>query len=630
MAPALALRPLVDPLVEANDSLAAARAAGLRHVEDSQPGLLRRRTGKRLRQGKRWVEQFQILDAHGRVVRDREQLARIRRLAIPPAWQDVWICPHAAGHIQATGRDARGRKQYRYHTRWREHRDETKYAKMIAFARALPAVRRRVAADLRAPGLSRRKVLATVVRLLETTFIRVGNEEYARANRSFGLTTLKDRHVAFGPAEVRFHFRGKSGVFHEISIHDAAIARIVRRCRDLPGQELFQYRDESGQPATIDSADVNEYIRDIAGAEFTAKDFRTWAGTVLAATSLWAMGAGDASDNPRVTPDAQARPRRRPASKRDVVRAIEQVARRLGNTPSVCRKCYVHPEVIGAFLDGSLARDAAFAHALARAPAAALTTAGSLALPARSNRDLRPEEAAVLALLKRREAECSAWDPSRNSPAAIAACGRQGGTMTEALPPAPPDVLIVGAGPTGLLLALWLRRLGRRVRIVDKAAAPGTTSRALAVQARTLEQYRQLGVADQIVARGLKFAAVNLWAGGVQRGHVVLGDLGSELSPFPYVTTYPQDEHERLLVELLGREGVAVERRVELLGFIEEAGGVRAELRLADGATSSVTARYIAGCDGAHSAVRAALGEGFVGGTYDHLFYVADVRRTGR
>jgi len=387
VAPALALLPLADALVEANDPLAAARAAGLRHVDDSQPGLRRRRTGKKLRQGKRWVERFQILDADGHVVRDRERLDRIRRLAIPPAWQDVWICAQAVGHIQATGRDARGRKQYRYHTRWREHRDETKYAKMIAFARALPAVRRRVAADLRAPGLSRRKVLATVVRLLETTFIRVGNEEYARANRSFGLTTLKDRHVSFGGAEVRFRFRGKSGVFHEISIHDAAIARTVRRCRDLPGQELFQYLDEDDQPATIDSADVNEYIQDVAGEEFTAKDFRTWAGTVLAATALWKMcagaGASGSTDNARGAAGARPRPRRRPPSQRDVVRAIEQVARRLGNTPSVCRKCYVHPEVISAFLDGSLARDAAFARAHARAPA----------------------ETAVLALLKRREAE---------------------------------------------------------------------------------------------------------------------------------------------------------------------------------------------------------------------------------
>jgi DNA topoisomerase-1 len=381
-------------LVEARDPLVAARAAGLRYVEDSQPGLRRRRTGKKLRQGKRWVEQLQIVDADGRVVRDREQLDRVRRLAIPPAWQDVWICPNTAGHIQATGRDARGRKQYRYHARWRQHRDETKYVKMIAFARTLPAIRRRVSADLRAPGLSRRKVLATVVRLLETTFIRVGNEEYARANRSFGLTTLKDRHVAFGPAEVRFHFRGKSGVFHEISIHDAAIARTVRRCRDLPGQELFQYLDENGQPASIDSADVNEYIRDIAGEEFTAKDFRTWAGTVLAATALCALCAG-----------AQSGSSRRPPGKRDVVRAIEQVARRLGNTPSVCRKCYVHPDVIGAFLDGSLARETALARAVARAPSPAISAAGVPVLPVRSHRSLRPDEMAVLALLKRREAE---------------------------------------------------------------------------------------------------------------------------------------------------------------------------------------------------------------------------------
>ncbi len=395
-------------MIEASDPLAAARAAGLRHVDDSRPGLRRRSTGKKLRQGKRWVEEFQILDANGRVVRDRERLERIRRLAIPPAWRDVWICPHAAGHIQATGRDARRRKQYRYHPRWREHRDETKYGKMIAFARMLPAIRRRVAADLQASGLPRRKVLATVVRLLETTFIRVGNEEYARANRSFGLTTLKDRHVSFGGAEVRFHFRGKSGVFHEISIHDAAIARTVRSCRDLPGQELFQYLDVAGRPATIDSADVNEYIRDVAGDEFTAKDFRTWAGTVLAATALCAIcrGAGDANDDAGVAAGTRPRLRRgRAPSKRDVARAIEQVARRLGNTPSVCRKSYVHPEVIGAFLDGSLARDTAFGRAVVRAPAAAPTTAGVLSLPARSNRELRPEEAAVLALLKRREAE---------------------------------------------------------------------------------------------------------------------------------------------------------------------------------------------------------------------------------
>jgi DNA topoisomerase-1 len=386
----------------------------LRHVDDRQPGLRRRRTGKKVRQGKRWIEQFQFLDADGRVVRDAETLQRIRKLAIPPAWEEVWICPQASGHIQATGRDARGRKQYRYHPRWREHRDETKYSKMIAFGEALPALRRQLAVDLRAPGLPRRKVLATVVSLLETTFIRVGNEEYARANRSFGLTTLKDRHVAFGPGAVRFHFRGKSGVFHEISIHDARIARIVRRCRDLPGQELFQYLDEDARPASIDSADVNDYIRELAGQEFTAKDFRTWAGTVLAAVALCEIAAtaaapAGANDNAAVRRTSRAA-RRRP-SKRDVVRAIERVAERLGNTASVCRKSYVHPEVIGAFLDGdgALSPDGMLGRALLQARA---TGAGGklLTLRTRAHRGLDPEEAAVLALLKRRLGETRRGD----------------------------------------------------------------------------------------------------------------------------------------------------------------------------------------------------------------------------
>jgi DNA topoisomerase-1 len=409
VASAPAPRPLAGSLTEAGDPLAAARAAGLRHVDDGQPGLRRRRTGKKLRQGKRWMAEFQILDAHGHVVRDVDTLDRVRKLAIPPAWEQVWICPHATGHIQATGRDARGRKQYRYHPRWREHRDETKYSKMIAFARALPAMRRQVAADLRSPGLSRRKVLATVVRLLETTFIRVGNEEYARTNRSFGLTTLKDRHVAFGRGAVRFHFRGKSGVFHEISIHDAAIARIVRRCRDLPGQELFQYLDQDGRQATIDSADVNDYIREVAGQDFTAKDFRTWAGTVMAAAALGEIAGASASanDNSHRAPRAGARAANRRPNKRDVVRAIERVAERLGNTPSVCRKCYVHPEVIGAFLDGALAPGGTWARAMAaRAAGAAIHVA---TVRARGG-GLDVSETAVLALLKRRALETRRGD----------------------------------------------------------------------------------------------------------------------------------------------------------------------------------------------------------------------------
>jgi len=324
---------------------AAARAVGLRHVDDRRPGLRRTLRGK-VRQGKRWVADFTINDAHERTVHDPATLDRIRKLAIPPAWTDVWICPDARGHLQATGRDARDRKQYRYHARWREERDSTKFSRMLDFGRALPALRRRVAADLRLPNLPRRKVLATVVRLLETTCIRVGNEEYARANRSFGLTTLKNRHVDLRPAEVRFHFRGKSGVYHQVSVHDPTIARIVRRCRDLPGQELFEYIDENGDVATIDSTDVNAYIHEIAGSAFTAKDFRTWAGTVLAALALKQACADDA-------PAGKPKPK---PSQRKVVRAIEQVAERLGNTPSVCRKSYVHPHVVDAYLDGSLDR----------------------------------------------------------------------------------------------------------------------------------------------------------------------------------------------------------------------------------------------------------------------------------
>jgi DNA topoisomerase I len=359
------------------DPVTSAQAAGLRHVDDRQVGYGRRSTGRTKQLGTRSFTVFVYQDGDGHRIADRLVLERIRRLAIPPAWRDVWICPHANGHIQATGRDVRGRKQYRYHERWRQERDGTKYSRMIALGKAMPVLRRRVATDLAAHGLPRRKVLAAVVRLLETTFIRVGNEEYARANKSFGLTTLKDRHVAFRSAELRFHFRGKSGVVHDVTVHDARLARIVRQCRDLPGQELFQYLDHEGNPATIDSADVNDYIRAAAGEAFTAKDFRTWAGTMLAAVAFEELAAASA---------ALAKVARKPTS-RDVRRAIEHVAARLGNTPSVCRKCYVHPDVIGAYLDGTLA--------------AALERRAD----GRTSREvsgLRPEEAAVLGLLKRR------------------------------------------------------------------------------------------------------------------------------------------------------------------------------------------------------------------------------------
>ena len=344
----------VDPLV-------SAKAAGLRYVTDATEGLTRRPKGKA----------FAYLGVDGKPIRDPADLARINALVIPPAWTAVWICPRADGHLQATGRDDRGRKQYRYHPRWREVRDESKYDRMMAFAGALPAIRRRTDADLARPGLPLEKVLAAVVRLLETTLIRVGNEAYARSNKSFGLTTMRDRHVRVGKKDVRFEFRGKSGVKHEIDLADPRLAKIVGRCRDLPGQELFQYLDADGHPRTIDSAEVNAYLREAAGREFTAKDFRTWAGTVLASLALREFEAFDS--------EAQA--------KKNVVRAIEHVAERLGNTPSVCRKCYIHPEVIEAYLDGSMLQTLR-------------QRAENEIRDGLSN--LRPEEAAVVALLQQR------------------------------------------------------------------------------------------------------------------------------------------------------------------------------------------------------------------------------------
>jgi DNA topoisomerase-1 len=343
------------------DPIQSAKVAGLRYMSDDRPGITRVRNGKG----------FRYVDAEGRAVRDPETLARIKALVIPPAWTDVWICPIANGHIQATGRDERGRKQYRYHARWRLVRDETKYSRMIAFGEALPAIRERTARDLRLPGLPRRKVLATVVRLLETTLIRVGNEEYAKANGSFGLTTMHDRHIDVSEGTLRFSFRGKGGVRHSIDLEDRRLAEIVKRCQDLPGQELFQYIDDDGNPQDVDSHDVNEYLREVSGQDFTAKDFRTWAGTVLAAMALQEFEVFDSQ--------AQA--------KRNVVRAIESVAERLGNTPTICRKCYVHPAVIEAYLDGTM-----------------LETLKQLAEQemADSVRALRPQEAAVLALLQHR------------------------------------------------------------------------------------------------------------------------------------------------------------------------------------------------------------------------------------
>jgi len=305
-----------------------AEGARLVYVTDDEPGIRRERQGA----------QFVYLNARRRPIRDERILQRIRRLAIPPAYTDVWICKRANGHLQAVGRDARGRKQYRYHPDWRHARDLAKYDRMLAFSDHLPTLRRRVASDLRLPGLPRAKVLATVVRLLEASLIRVGNKEYARSNGSFGLTTLKNKHVRVRGERVQFRFRGKSGKEHDVHVEDARLARIVRRCQDLSGQALFQYVDDDGTVQDIGSDDVNSYIRGTAGTEFTAKDFRTWAGTVLAARVL------SATDPPKSAGHGKAM----------IARAMEQVSQRLGNTPKICQKSYVHPAVLEAYLDQEL------------------------------------------------------------------------------------------------------------------------------------------------------------------------------------------------------------------------------------------------------------------------------------
>ena len=343
------------PLVEQFSDSAA--IAGLRYVSDATPGFSRRRTGRG----------FMFLDLDGKPIRDQDQLRRIKSLVIPPAWTDVWVCPRADGHLQATGRDSKQRKQYRYHPRWREVRDETKYGRLISFGESLPAIRKRVEDDLAMPGLPRERVLGTVVQLLEKALIRVGNEQYARSNGSFGLTTLRNRHVSVEGSTLRFEFKGKSGKKHSMGITDRRLAKIVKRCQDLPGYELFRYEDDNGDYQPVDSADVNSYLREISGTDFSAKDFRTWAGTVRAAIALKELGPA--------TSERQA--------KKQVAAAVCSTAEVLGNTPAVCRKCYIHPAVVEAYLDGSL----------------------ELRLIARvSRRSVHPspEEGAVLRFLKRR------------------------------------------------------------------------------------------------------------------------------------------------------------------------------------------------------------------------------------
>ncbi len=306
----------------------SAASAGLRYVTDSGPGIRRKRAGSG----------FTYVGPDGRRITDEKTLERIRKLAIPPAYADVWICPPPNGHLQATGRDARGRKQYRYHPKWREVRDETKYGRMVAFSEVLPKIRARVDADLGRQGLPREKVLATVVRLLECTNIRVGNDEYARANGSYGLTTLRDKHVEVSGGSLRFSFKGKSGKTHEVELTDRRLARIVQRCRDVPGEDLFQYLDDDGTRQTIGSGDVNDYLREISGQEFTAKDFRTWAGTLLAVTALRELGPMDT--------DREA--------KAAIVQAVDRVAEQLNNTRAVCRKYYIHPTVLETYLAGTM------------------------------------------------------------------------------------------------------------------------------------------------------------------------------------------------------------------------------------------------------------------------------------
>lgn len=318
-----------EPIVSlVHDPVEAAKMAGLRYVSDKKPGIRRERAG----------EQFTYTGVDGKPVEDEETLKRIRSLAIPPAWTEVWICPNPRGHIQATGRDAKGRKQYRYHPKWRKVRDETKYDKMLIFGMALPAIRKKVAEDLQLPGLPREKVLATIVDLLDITAIRVGNEEYARENQSYGLTTLRNKHVKISGSNIRLHFRGKSGKEHTYVVQDKRLARIVKRLQDLPGHELFEYLGEHDEVRNVESADVNEYLREITKEDFTAKDFRTWWGTVVAIEALKEVGEAETQTQ----------------AKKNITEAIKEAAEHLGNTPAICRKCYVHPQVLEAYLNRTL------------------------------------------------------------------------------------------------------------------------------------------------------------------------------------------------------------------------------------------------------------------------------------
>jgi DNA topoisomerase I len=341
------------------DPIAAAKAARLRYVTDEKAGISR----------EKYRDSFRYVDADGKKITDEDELERIQSLGIPPAWTNVWICPYPNGHIQATGRDAKGRKQYRYHARWTDRRNLLKFSRMIAFGESLPSMRKRVEKDLKLPGLVREKVLATVVELLDITHIRIGNPEYAKSNQSYGLTTMRDKHVEVNGSTLSFHFRGKSGKAHTVDIHDKRLARIVQRCKDVPGHELFQYVDEDEARHAITSTDVNAYLRDISGQDFTAKDFRTWGGTMLAILAFQ-----------ECQPYETIR-----QAKKNITETVKRVAEELGNTPTVCRKYYVHPLVLEAYQDGSLTQ-----------------ALENLRLPKKSN-GLQPEERLVIEVLRQLE-----------------------------------------------------------------------------------------------------------------------------------------------------------------------------------------------------------------------------------
>src|SRR3954468_11972011 len=350
--------PIADNIVDPKD---AAESAGLVYVSDEEPGIRRKKVGKG----------FAFVKPGGAKVTDDATLKRIRSLVIPPAWTDVWICTNPNGHLQASGRDAKGRKQYRYHPAFREVRERSKYEHMMEFAQGLPAIRKAVADHMGLRGLPREKVLATIVHLLETTLIRVGNSDYAKQNKSYGLTTLRDPHVQVDGSELRFQFKGKSGKTWRLQVKDRRVAKIVKACQDLPGQELFQYVDENGERKDVTSADVNAYLKEITGRDITAKDFRTWAGTVLAALALQEFE----------TFDTEAK------AKKNVRAAIERVASRLGNTPTICRKCYIHPEILSSYAEGAML----------------LEVKNQLEAELREDlASLKPEEAAVLGLLEAR------------------------------------------------------------------------------------------------------------------------------------------------------------------------------------------------------------------------------------